>query len=42
MDKFETDVNNKKIYTGEDDEEVLNCEGKPCNFVYDDKTIEKE
>lgn len=42
MDKFETDVNNKKIYTGKDDEEVLNCEGKPCNFVYDDKTIEKE
>ena len=42
MDKFETDVTNKKIYTGEGDEEVLNCEGKPCNFVYDDKKIEKE
>jgi len=42
MDKFETDVNNKKIYTGEDDEEVLNCEGKPCNFVYNDEKIEKE
>ena len=29
--------NNKIIYTGEDDEEVLNCEGKPCNFVYRDE-----
>jgi len=29
--------NNKIIYTGEDDEEVLNCEGKPCNFVYHDE-----
>jgi len=36
VDKSETDVNNKKIYTGEDDEEVLNCEGKPCNFVFED------
>ena len=25
MVKYETDVNNKKIYTSEDDEEVLNC-----------------
>ncbi|MBX4263379.1 glutathione peroxidase [Clostridium estertheticum] len=32
-----SDVTNKEIYTGEDDEEVLNCEGGPCNFVYDDK-----
>ena len=35
-DKKESDVNSKKIYTGDNDEEVLNCEGKPCNFVYDD------
>jgi len=33
----ENDISNKKIYTGENDEEVLNCEGKPCNFVYNDK-----
>ncbi|MCB2293554.1 hypothetical protein LGK95_08470 [Clostridium algoriphilum] len=32
------DVNTKKIYTGENDEEVLNCEGNPCNFVYDEDT----
>lgn len=37
IDKLEGDVDNKKIYTGKDDEEVLNCEGKPCNFVYNDK-----
>ncbi|MBU3092118.1 glutathione peroxidase [Clostridium sp. CM028] len=37
IDKSEVDVDNKKIYTGKDDEEVLNCEGKPCNFVYNDK-----
>ncbi len=37
IDKLEVDVDNKKIYTGKDDEEVLNCEGKPCNFVYNDK-----
>ena len=24
------------IYTGEDDEVVLNCEGSPCNFNYED------
>ncbi|MBU3160252.1 glutathione peroxidase [Clostridium frigoris] len=30
------DVSNKKMYTGEDDEEVPNCEGGPCNFVYHD------
>ncbi|MFT5872296.1 MAG: glutathione peroxidase [Clostridium sp.] len=36
IDKLESDVSNKKIYTGEDDEEVLNCEGNPCNFVYKD------
>jgi len=35
------DVNNKKLYTGENDEEVLNCEGNPCNFVYDDIESEK-
>jgi len=28
---------NNKIYTGEDDEEVLNCEGNPCNFSYNGK-----
>jgi len=31
----------KKIYTGNEDEVVLNCEGQPCNFVYN-KPIEKE
>ena len=31
--------NDEKIYTGKDDEEVLNCEGAPCNFVYDDSKI---
>ena len=30
------DVDNNKIYTGKNDEEVLNCEGGPCNFVYKD------
>ncbi|WP_246577771.1 DUF5661 family protein [Clostridium psychrophilum] len=40
--KLGKDVSNKKIYTGENDEEVLNCEGNPCNFVYDDTEIEKE
>jgi hypothetical protein len=34
--KLENKESNKKIYTGENDEEVLNCEGNPCNFVYDD------
>ena len=28
---------NNKIYTGKDDEEVLNCEGNPCNFSYNGK-----
>ena len=32
--------NNKMIYTGENDEEVLNCEGGPCNFVYNDRRIQ--
>lgn len=42
-DKQESDVNSKDIYTGDNDEEVLNCEGKPCNFVCDDvKGQEKE
>ena len=40
--KLEKDVSNKKIYTGENDEEVLNCEGNPCNFVYNDTDIKKE
>ena len=30
---------NKELYTGENDEEVLNCEGEPCNFVYNDSEI---
>lgn len=25
---------NEIIFTGENDEIVPNCEGKPCNFVY--------
>jgi len=33
----ESDIIDKKIFTGDNDEEVLNCEGKPCNFVYEDK-----
>jgi len=37
VESNENDIINKKIYTGENDEEVLNCEGKPCNFVYNDK-----
>ena len=32
----DNDANNKKIYTGIDDEEVLNCEATPCNFEYND------
>jgi glutathione peroxidase len=28
---------NNEIYTGEDDEHVLNCEGNPCNFSYNGK-----
>lgn len=28
-----TDEPDEVIYTGENDEEVLNCEGQPCNFV---------
>ena len=31
-----SDVGTKKLFTAENDEEVLNCEGKPCNFVYDE------
>lgn len=27
----------EKVFVGEDDEEVLNCEGGPCNFVYKEK-----
>ena len=40
-EKISTIVNkndsNNEIYTGEDDEEVLNCEGNPCNFSYNGK-----
>ncbi len=36
IDKLEDGVSIKRIYTGENDEEVLNCEGSPCNFVYKD------
>lgn len=28
------DDSNNEIYTGDDDEEVLNCEGNPCNFTF--------
>jgi len=28
---------NNKLFTAEDDEEVLNCEGNPCNFSYNGK-----
>jgi hypothetical protein len=28
---------NKEIFVAENDEEVLNCEGGPCNFVYENK-----
>jgi superoxide reductase len=31
----------KKIFAGKEDELVLNCEGQPCNFVYN-KTIKKD
>jgi len=37
IDNFENEENSEKIYTGENDEEVLNCEGGPCNFVYNEK-----
>jgi len=36
IDTLENGVGTKKMYTAEDDEEVLNCEGGPCNFVYKD------
>ena len=42
IDKLEIDVNIKKIYTGESDEEVLNCEGRPYNFVYEDIKIKRK
>lgn len=36
-----TELNeDKKVYVGEGDEEVLNCEGNPCNFVYKDVDTE--
>lgn len=28
---------NKELFVAENDEEILNCEGGPCNFVYQDK-----
>jgi len=31
------ELGNNAIYIGENDEEVLNCEGKPCNFVYNNE-----
>lgn len=33
-------VKNEEIYVGKDDEEVLNCDGEPCNFVI--KTVDKD
>jgi len=42
IEELEKDVTNKEIYIGENDEEVLNCEGNPCNFVYDDTEIQKK
>jgi glutathione peroxidase len=37
---FESEQNDlnvdKEIFTVDSDEEVLNCEGSPCNFVYTD------
>ncbi|MFA6940666.1 MAG: hypothetical protein WCQ54_06730 [Clostridiaceae bacterium] len=33
--------NDEKIYTGKGDEEVLNCDGEPCNFVCRDTKIQK-
>jgi len=42
IEELEKDVTNKEIYTGENDEEVLNCEGNPCNFVYDDTETQKK
>lgn len=32
---------NQVIVTGEDDPEVPNCEGQPCNFVYNENPSEK-
>ena len=31
----------EEIYTGVDDEIVPNCEGQPCNFVYEDAVAKK-
>lgn len=28
---------NIELFVAENDEEILNCEGGPCNFVYRDK-----
>jgi len=32
--KFDNISEKEEIFTGEVDEEVLNCEGEPCNFVF--------
>jgi Desulfoferrodoxin len=29
------------IFTGENDEVVPNCEGQPCNFVYNENSAKK-
>ena len=34
-------IENETIFTGETDEVVLNCEGQPCNFVYNENPVEK-
>ena len=26
-------LENEELFTGDEDEEILNCEGGPCNFV---------
>lgn len=48
-DKDKNKINNKKedreekvAFIGEDDELVPNCEGQPCNFVYDKKNGKKD
>ncbi|MBU3160929.1 glutathione peroxidase [Clostridium frigoris] len=37
VDKLENELGDKMMYIGENDEEVLNCEGGPCNFVYNEE-----
>ena len=43
-DKIKNNVNdnisedlNEELFVGEEDEEVVNCEGGPCNFIVKDK-----